>query len=170
MGIPILHNFLFKQLQPESAELRQAYELILETSTWLKTKGIKQWENPISFNDYQLAAEREEVFGLMIENELMGSVTLTKIKDPYWIDERGPSIYLHRLIVSRSHKGKGYGEMILAWSQQYARENGYSFLRLDCRDSNPILKAYYSSQGFESLGLAYGAFTYALFEMSLTKT
>jgi ribosomal protein S18 acetylase RimI-like enzyme len=95
---------------------------------------------------------------------LVGSVTLTRQKDPYWIPERGPSLYLHRLIVSRQHKGKEIGEFILKWSLTFACRKGFSYLRLDCRESNPVLKEYYKKQGFSDLGNARGLFVYRLFE------
>ena len=153
-----------KLLQEDSPELKEAYELILEASAWIKDKGVQQWEEPISLDKFKHAAKIGEVFGWIFEGKVIASVTLSKHKDFYWGEVSGSSIHAHRLVVSRKFKGLGLGEELLKWSADYTKKIGYEFLRLDCRDSNPILKKYYASQGFTYKGIGHGAFPFALFE------
>lgn len=160
-------NSHIKQIFPNTHELQKAHGLIIDISKWLQEKGMKQWETPISWEAFEAAAIRGEVFGLFLGDELAGSVTLTKMKDSYWGETVGPALYLHRLVVSRAFKGQDLGDKLIKWAQSYTHEEGYEYLRLDCRDSNPILKEYYKSKGFTFKGLGEGLHSYALFEKKL---
>ncbi len=149
------------------AEVDACYALILEASLWLRHKGIQQWEEPISRSEFQKAVNLKEVFVLTFDEQIAGSVTLSNHKDFYWGEVTESAIHLHRLVVSRAHKGQDYGKMLLNWSREYAAQEGYKFLRLDCRATNQYLREFYQAQGFTFKGIGQGAqYEYALFEAS----
>lgn len=152
----------FRLIHPH--EFEETYQLIEEASLWLKAKGIQQWEEPITKENFQLAIEAKEVFVLIKDQKVAGSVTLSKHKDFYWGEVTEPAIHLHRLVVSRAFKGQNLGEELLSLSSDYTRQQGLEFLRLDCRATNNHLRVFYASHGFIFKGLAHGAFEYALFE------
>lgn len=59
------------------------------------------------------------------------------------------------------------GSLMLSWAEDYARSENCGFIRLDCRDSNPVLKEYDANQDFIFPGQAQGKFVYSLFEKKL---
>lgn len=72
-------------------------------------------------------------------------------KKPVWPAYRlGESaLYVHRVIVRRSHAGQGLGARLLDWASAVAtRLIGSPLLRIDVWTDNWDLHAYYRSQGF----------------------
>lgn len=157
------------KVAPDSVQFDQAYQLILEASEWLKERGMSQWEKPpVSKAEFRAASDRNEVYVLAQGTDVVGTVTLTKDKDYYWGAAEGDAIYLHRLVVSRKYKGLRIGEQLLRWAEEFTVANDLRLLRLDCRNSNPAIKEYYSKNGFTFKGIGLGKFEFALFEKDLT--
>ena len=154
-----------REIKPE--EFEETYELITSASEWLRSRGIEQWEIPISKADFQAALLLKEVFVLLVEGRVAGSVTLSRHKDFYWGNVAVEGLHLHRLVVGRDFKGQAFGEFLLRWSKNFAAESGLMFLRLDCRSSSIFLREYYLRNGFIFKGIGQGTnFKYALFEIT----
>lgn len=154
---------MIRLIQPR--EIDATYELIIEASQWLKAKGIQQWEEPISLIDFRQAIAKKEVFVLIQNNKIAGSVTLSHHKDFYWGEVEDPAIHLHRLVVAREFKGQDLGAKLLSFSAKYAAEQGFKYLRLDCRATKSHLINFCTSNGFDFKGIGQGpVFEYALFE------
>lgn len=69
--------------------------------------------------------------------------------DLFWPDlETHDSAFVHRLVVSRAFKGRGVSSALLHWAADRARSLGKTWLRLDCDDNRPKLKALYERFGF----------------------
>jgi GNAT superfamily N-acetyltransferase len=56
-----------------------------------------------------------------------------------------------KLVVARSHAGRGIPLGILRFAESHARAIGHALLRLDCWDGNARLRAYYRDAGFAEL-------------------
>ena len=79
------------------------------------------------------------------------------------------------IAVRHDWRGKGIGTELLNELKQYARENGYSRIRLDVIDTNPAARRLYERQGFiathsEQFGylrrlLGFGASTTMVFQI-----
>ena len=69
-------------------------------------------------------------------------------------DERDadPAIYLHRIMTSPEFRGRGYVIAITDWADDYGREAGKVFIRLDTNRDNAGLNAYYQRCGYTHLG------------------
>jgi GNAT superfamily N-acetyltransferase len=82
--------------------------------------------------------------------------------------EQDPAVYVCRLVVSRSHAGRGLGAGLLAWAGLSAR-HAYNalWIRVDVWTTNRALHAYYLKQGFGFYGYSEKADDYpsaALFQ------
>ncbi|GIH99051.1 hypothetical protein Pta02_10600 [Planobispora takensis] len=131
-----------------------------EAARWLaEDKRITQWEKAWPTLEAQrrriLEAIREgRTWMLRAPSKPLATITLCD-EDCYgfWrgsLRESPPegdrAVYIHRLIVSRRHRG--LGARIIDWAAERGRERGARWLRLDIWRDNPGLEAYYRSQGF----------------------
>jgi len=67
----------------------------------------------------------------------------------FWPDiAQSSSAFVHRLVVRREFKGLGVSTALLEWSVGHARSLGKTWLRLDCDNDRPKLKALYERFGF----------------------
>jgi GNAT superfamily N-acetyltransferase len=68
----------------------------------------------------------------------------------FWPDLVDPaaSAFIHRLAVDRAFAGQGVSVALLEWAIAHARSLGKQWLRLDCDDNRPRLKAFYERCGF----------------------
>jgi ribosomal protein S18 acetylase RimI-like enzyme len=70
-----------------------------------------------------------------------------------WEDrDQEPSIYLHRIVTNPAFRGKGYVRQIIAWAEEFGRERGLQYVRLDTNRDNRRLNDYYRDCGFEFCG------------------
>jgi ribosomal protein S18 acetylase RimI-like enzyme len=75
--------------------------------------------------------------------------------DPlFWGDDATPALYVHGLMVDRRLRGRGLGGALIEWASRRAVAAGVDLVRLDCRASNPVLRAYYEARGFHVVGTA----------------
>ncbi|MBG0567910.1 GNAT family N-acetyltransferase [Actinoplanes sp. NEAU-A11] len=133
-----------------------------EASAWLAQKGSDQWQpmqtGRLSIDHVRSGIARSiakgECFIVLDDQEPIGTITLDSFADPeFWTDEDDPgsALYVHRMIVKRSHAGRGIGGQLLHWANDRAKKAGRRWLRLDAWRTNPTLHEYYRSQGFEQV-------------------
>lgn len=63
--------------------------------------------------------------------------------------DKADAIYLHRIVVNPSFKGKRLFGNILEWSIAHCRQKGLSHVRMDTWAANPTIIGYYKTFGFE---------------------
>jgi GNAT superfamily N-acetyltransferase len=134
------------------------YGLIEETSAWLQTKGVAQWNPIYPIERYRREIEAGYVWYWKGETEPVATVTILPHRPDYypaglWGDEI-PAWHLCRFVVARKLSGRGVGEQLLNELESDAARAGISRLRLDVSGSNPFLERYYLAQGFLSRGTA----------------
>jgi GNAT superfamily N-acetyltransferase len=128
--------------------------LLKNASKWLKSKGLQQWDYYLTDMEGNLkeisdSIRKGSTYLLFIENRGVGTLTLESLPNEWdcelWgaeADEDG-CMYLHRLVVEREWKGKGFGDICLDWAESFCQENGYEKIRFDCLHSNNKLNHYY---------------------------
>lgn len=130
--------------------------LALRTSLedWMADTGVVQWPRgslPRERVEAQLAAgEWHVVRGA--PGEVVGTLRLLWSDPEFWGDDDTPAVYVHGLMSARSRRGSGLGRALLDWAAERGREAGVGLFRLDCRDTNPALRAYYEGYGFTPVG------------------
>jgi GNAT superfamily N-acetyltransferase len=126
-----------------------------EAEQWLRDRGIAQWTS--DYFDYArtvMAASVEAHVAWIVEadGEVLGTASLSPKADmDFWTmaDEPESALYLGKVIVSRSHAGRGLGGSILDWASFKAASLGRPWVRIDVRRDNTDLQAYYLKQGFQ---------------------
>ncbi|MFI0357721.1 GNAT family N-acetyltransferase [Actinomadura sp. 9N407] len=148
------------RLRPASpSDLPSVLALIEDAAAWLRTTGTDQWNRPWP--------NREERDRRVYESLALGetwllwdgpapiaTITATRTPDDalWTIGECAePAIYLHRLVVGRTHAGNGLGAHLLDWAGTRARRTGAHWIRIDVWADNYALHRYYFRQGFRWL-------------------
>jgi RimJ/RimL family protein N-acetyltransferase len=157
-----------------SSESGQVAGLLLEVSSWLHGRGIPQWLTPHPRERLEAEIQAGEVLVLEEAGEIIGTVTLTRVPDPYWPDAGADAdaVYLHRLAVRRARAGQGIGREMVRWAERHLAESGVRRLRLDCMASSARMRAYYAALGYEPRGVGWDArygMEFALFEKRLAE-
>ncbi|RHA43636.1 GNAT family N-acetyltransferase, partial [Cellulomonas rhizosphaerae] len=102
------------------------------------------------------------------DDGLAATVRLLWSDPDFWGDDDAPAVYVHGLMVARRRSGDGLGRALLDWAADQGREAGVGLLRLDCRTTNPALRAYYEAYGFTAVGRRdFADFSCTLLELSL---
>lgn len=65
---------------------------------------------------------------------------------------------LHTLVVSPAVKGKGYGTEFVAFYEDFARQKGCRYLRMDTNARNTVARSLYSKLGYAEVGIVDSVF------------
>lgn len=128
-----------------------------EAIAWLVSQGrTGQWgSEPFSASLARVEHMRREVEDNDLwlaesDGEAVGAMLLGERPMPYVaaVDER--ELYLHLLVTSRRHAGRGVGQALIDRARVVAIERGIDLIRVDCYagDDRKLVRAY-ERMGFE---------------------
>lgn len=165
----------FKIQLATSVNLEEIASIIRQTSKWLKSKGILQWNEDFQASRLEDEFFNDELFVVLDQSQrIIGTLSLSKRKNGFWRDDSLtnslPSIYLHRVAISREFAGRKLGAGIIEWAKEFAQERDFALLRLECDKTNPYLPGFYRDCGFDYIGEIFHSpwqMTFSLFEMKL---
>ena len=151
-------RYLFREIKKE--EIPEMFELILARMRWMDEKGIRQW-NVTKYDEvypmeyYEGKRMRGEVFVLEdgITNQIVAVGVLRK-EDERWRQGKWETdesaFYLHNFATKIGEAG--VGKIFIAYAEQYTKEQGKKYLRLDSAIDNEKLTKYYEEQGYLPVG------------------
>ena len=98
--------------------------------------------------------EEQRQFKLTIDDVIACNWAITFSDKEIWGEkDKNDSIYIHRIATNPNQRGNRYIDAIVEWAKQYAKQKGKQFIRLDTLGNNTSLIRYYTSAGFEFLGM-----------------
>ena len=111
--------------------------------------------------DTALAAlQRDDLFVMEEKNKIVGTAIINqKQMDSYYnADWKFPAeekevMVLHTLAISPEYGRKGYGSTFVKYYEEYAREKGCPYLRMDTNAINKTARALYEKLGYEEIGI-----------------
>jgi ribosomal protein S18 acetylase RimI-like enzyme len=124
----------------------------------MEKKNIFQWnEYYPSHTAFEIDAKRNELYVFCVDEQLIGSITIsTKMDEEYipieWLTKNGHNIYIHRLCVHPDFQGQGYAQQLMAFAENFAKNNGYLSVRLDTFSQNKRNQRFYETRGYQKLG------------------
>lgn len=108
----------------------------------------------------EAALSRDDLFVLEDESGVMGTAVINREQmDVYplgnWeydapIDK---IMVLHTLVISTRAARKGYAKAFVAFYEQYAKEQGCPYLRMDTNERNVRARAMYEKLGYKEIGI-----------------
>lgn len=123
------------------------------TTGWLK--GIY----PLRPNA-QNAFEKDWLYVAEIDGKVVSSIIINKDQGPIykeaeWEFEAADDevIVLHTLVVSPSCKQNGIGTKMIAFSEQFALDNGCREIRMDTNARNTIARKLYKKLGYKEVSI-----------------
>ena len=146
--------YIFREIKKE--ELETALSILRERIAWMDEVGIEQWNvtdyeevYPVSY--YEECRQKGEIF-VLVEKTTDNIVALGALKaeDPRWNEPKGKAFYLHHL--ASSPVAKGAGSIFLSLAEEYAKQNGIEYFRLDSALGNAKLEEYYTLRGYVAVG------------------
>jgi GNAT superfamily N-acetyltransferase len=136
--------------QASIADAAIIHRLLLEASAWVDALGPVMWEDgEVDFDVLNGEVAAGQFYVADVGTQAVGAVRFQTEDRLFWPDiPQESSAFVHRLVVSRAHKGTGVSTALLRWAAGHASLLGKTWLRLDCDDNRPKLKALYEAFGF----------------------
>jgi GNAT superfamily N-acetyltransferase len=135
------------------ADIDTIFQLFDSAIEYQKKNGYDLWPQ---FERKLIEAEiAEKRHWKILHNGTVACIFSVMYSDPViWGAEKNadPAVYLHRITINPSYKGKGMMNIIRQWAEDHARQNGKKFVRMDTWGNNESLKSYYISCGFSYIG------------------
>lgn len=105
------------------------------------------------------ALQRDDLFVAEDEGKIVGTAIINQIQ-PDCYDEgnwehkvvRDQVMVLHTLAIYPQLNGKGYGKRFVAFYEEFARNNGCPYLRMDTQIINLKARALYGNLGYKEIG------------------
>lgn len=127
-----------------------------EVSQWLADRGTDQWQYPVRIDALRSNVSAGDVWLAEDDREPVGSITIDLNGTPeLWSPaELADAVIIHRLVVKRSHAGRGVAERLLQHAEHIGRRQGRRWVRLDAWTNNTALHDYYRQRGFKFVRIA----------------
>lgn len=149
-------KIIFKQVEnKDKQKVLQLFKDSAEKISKLNIDHWQYWRNPplekIKWVEEGIA-NHEFFFVHALTGENIGMVRIMEADELYWGKQKDKAFYIHSLVVSESHNGKGLGADIIQEIANKAKEANCNYVRLDAEATNPKLCSYYQRLGFEKVG------------------
>ncbi|WP_304516301.1 N-acetyltransferase [Cellulomonas sp. JH27-2] len=162
-----------EELRVEAAaaeDVEALFALRRSLEDWMVKRGLVQW--PVGSLPRERVAEQVasgQVRVVRDDDGIVASLRLMWSDPDFWGDDATPAVYVHGLMVDRRATGSGLGRRLLDWAREQGKAAGVGLQRLDCRTTNPSLRAYYESLGFVAVGRqVFPTFEVTLLERPVT--
>ena len=136
------------------ADVDDIHALRRSLEDWMAATGIVQWPQGRVPREH-VAAQVDAGEWHVVRDEqlaLVGALRLLWTDPEFWGEDPTPAVYVHGLMVDRRAAGGGLGTRLLDWAAERGRDAGVTLFRLDCRTTNPVIRAYYERYGFRAVG------------------
>lgn len=106
----------------------------------------------------EAALKREDMFVIEDDGAFLGAGIINKEQvDVYakanwkYSAEDSEVMVLHTLVIDPDKSGMGYGKRFVDFYENYARENGCKYLRMDTNEKNKAARSLYTKLGFNEI-------------------
>ena len=136
-------------LQSDIDTIFEFYDMAVEHQ---KKVFNKHWQG---FSRELVTTEIEEnrQYKILIDGEVAGVFAVTFNDQLIWGDRDHDSIYIHRIVTHPRFRGFSLVKEIVKWANVYAIEHRIAYIRMDTWADNEKLLEYYTSCGFEYVGV-----------------
>lgn len=123
-----------------------------ELASWLAVQHIDQWRSPMPRARLVAWVRDGSVRVVRRDGRIVASVTLLDRDEDFWGLDCAPALYVHLLMVARSHAGQDLGGRVLARAEMLAQDREVDRVRLDAAADNHGLQRWYEERGYRAVG------------------
>jgi GNAT superfamily N-acetyltransferase len=133
-----------------AADWNAASELLSDVVAHLQQISAPLWTQEQILPEVLASEYDPDSLHWLTKGRLRVGVVFLLTTDPlFWPEcNEGDTLFFHKLAISPVFSNRDYGVDALTTIIEYARSEGYSWLRLDC-DDRPALRQFYENGGFE---------------------
>lgn len=137
-----------------TAIINEMYKIVSNIGDMLVTYGLQKQVHPkITVSDYESFLTRltsktdYRQIHMLVNDEIIGIIGF---HSDFYLDGQ-IHMYIREFVISREHRGKGYGKELLSHVEEYARESGYDAIWLTT--DNLDIVEFYDKRGYTSGGI-----------------
>jgi ribosomal protein S18 acetylase RimI-like enzyme len=129
--------------------------LVQECIKDMNANGITQWnEQYPPFGIFSKDIDNNSLYTLKENNEILGIIVLSDVQDEEyrdinWEDSSGRYLVVHRLAVHPTRQRLGLAEKMLDFAELYAKDNGFTSIRIDTFSKNPRTLKLFEKRKYE---------------------
>ncbi|HAM96622.1 TPA: hypothetical protein DCP76_02380 [Patescibacteria group bacterium] len=155
-------------IKVNQTDVGAVYEIIHECVLWLQARGMDHWMDYYTEELIKHKFDTGEIFLLKEDDKFVGTISASN-QEPYYYSENkdgdngmpinhtlkftpGNAWYVSALAVLPESQGRGLAKKLLQYVENYAKEKGMEFLRMDARGDYTDLINMYLRWGFEKVG------------------
>ena len=132
-------------------------DIFVKCTDQMKANGIEQWH--YDYPNEQVISkdiDEETVFVIKDDSGGLGTITLNNDQDEQyqqvqWKYTDGKVLVIHRLAVHPRSQGMGLGKKLCLFAEHFAKEKGFSIIRLDAYSGNPASNHIYTQLGYHKV-------------------
>lgn len=99
----------------------------------------------------EIAENRQ--YKILVNGEIACVFAVTFNDQLIWGERDQDAIYIHRIVTHPNFRGYSFVKEIIKWAKKYSAENKIKYIRMDTWADNEKLLDYYTSCGFEYVGM-----------------
>ena len=156
----------------KTEEIDQVMDLIQAAIEAMEKVGIYQWSSHYPSRDLLLAdISANTLYAARTDQKIAGIMAMNEEQQPgykklVWADTGGRPLVIHRLGIHPAFQKQGLAKQLVRFAEQYARENGYTSIRLDTFSGNFQAVGLYNALKYKHVGnINFGRGDFWVYEM-----
>ncbi len=141
-----------------SAQLKEIFRIFIECRLSMEQARIFQWtEHYPAIRHISEDIENGHLYSLNQDGKSLAVINLSNVEEAEyaqvpWDDKDGRCMVIHRLAVHPSSHRQGYARKLMDFAENFAREKGYTSIRLDAYSGNERVLRLYECRGYHKRG------------------
>ena len=133
-------------------------ELIKSCIRNMESVGIYQWNEYYPTLDIIISdVESGSMYVLKEGNDIWGIIAINEAQSPEynnlrWVCNEGKALVVHRLAVQPNKQRTGRAKELMDFAENYAKDKGFTSIRLDAYSGNPRAMGLYEQRGYIRVG------------------
>ncbi len=136
-------GYAMKIRKAEKKDIPEILALVQAVIKDMNLHEIDQWNEQYPLPEIFISDIKAGSLFAMKDNEsIVGIIVVTEVQDEEykpiaWEDTSGKPLIIHRIAVHPERQRKGIACTLMDFAERYARDNGYSSIRIDTYSGNP---------------------------------
>ncbi|MFZ5955869.1 MAG: GNAT family N-acetyltransferase [Nanoarchaeota archaeon] len=137
--------------------LEEIWNIVKSCSEWLTEKGMTHWIDYYTKEIVDKKLIKTEVYGLSLDENLIGCVSLSKSKPAYYRathlknfkNQNAEAVYLSMLAILPKFHENGFASKLIDFAEEKTKNLGIGFIRLDAYKPFERLNEFYIKRNYK---------------------